>query len=427
MVKRALAKFCLSCFLSFSFLIFSILLAPFAAAPAHAQEYFFDFSPSSLNGKQIKHDAGRTTFIQARFNSNTQRLYWKIVFLPAVGTNKLPDGLNLLLNTGFRPKGRQGEMAHLFFDATNLSAPKLTVYAYNGTNTDSSWQFSDMNLTKPADPILSSLVRTDWINELTVIDAPGQRTFIIDIDTLEINNHVPITPGSQAWRGVAFGLSIGIWSHPLSGSSATYGANGFLTQKGSGINGFVDAELLLTNGCDGVPGSNKQLDPCGVCGGDGTSCKVNPQSCNSKNIADINADLDRVANQLKRVVTSSLLALLRTDPKSTSLKKYVGVRNQAKEKFFAASWISAWSIPQVIVNCSVAGQCREVSLNKEITAFTSSINSLVAVARGVLRRLRSATGSNSKNYRRLKHHFDQAVDLLNKTLSTVPKSTFHCP
>ena len=32
--------------------------------------------------------------------------------------------------------------------------------------------------------------------------------------------------------------------------------------------------FLLTLGCDGIIGSGKRVDRCGVCGGDNTSCKI---------------------------------------------------------------------------------------------------------------------------------------------------------
>lgn len=45
-------------------------------------------------------------------------------------------------------------------------------------------------------------------------------------------------------------------------------------RQGCGLKGPLPSFALQKVGCDGVIGSRKQEDKCGVCGGDNTHCKV---------------------------------------------------------------------------------------------------------------------------------------------------------
>lgn len=238
-------------FIRYCFLGVLLLLLAFSLpATGLAQDYYFEFSPPSSETKFIRHTAGRTVSIETRFNPATNSFLWIQKYVPADGTGNLPDGLNLVLSNGFMPKGRQGEVAVLFFDASDLSNPSLSAYAYNGFNSDTSWEHADLAQSLSPDPIISSRIDPTWINDLRAFDSGGTRTFIIDIDTTAINSHSPLASSLNPWLGVSFGQYIGIWAHSISGSSASYDANGFLTSKSSGTLGYVDLNSARTSGCD---------------------------------------------------------------------------------------------------------------------------------------------------------------------------------
>lgn len=52
------------------------------------------------------------------------------------------------------------------------------------------------------------------------------------------------------------------------------GVGGLRREQGRGLKGSLPSLARQKVGCDGVIGSRKQEDKCGVCGGDNTHCKV---------------------------------------------------------------------------------------------------------------------------------------------------------
>lgn len=406
------------------FLIVPVLLVLAASEPLQAQDFYFVHVPKPQNDKQTKHDAGLTTLIESSFNPTTQRFFWRITFAPAPGTGKLPDGLNLVVNTGFRPKLRQAEMAILFLDATSPADPKLTVYAFNGANTDTSWEKGSYFEMGPADRILSSLVRTDWIYELKVQDSPGQRIFTIDIKTNEINAHKPLFIGQQPWIGISYGLNIGIWSHTISGSTATYGPDGFLKSKSSGTSGYVDVERTQTGGCDGIVGSNTQYDPCGVCGGDGSSCKPIVENCTQRNTTELLFALDAGARLLKNVVDLGVKNLrLRPGTRLPGSSRNIMAH---ADKLFTAAWTNAWQLPQIVTACDAGTQCIQQSTTPLITSFQSKITDLSTLATSVLKKVSTKRGSRSRIVKVLTRRYNRALREVDVAVKAVPTSTFIC-
>lgn len=171
--------------------------------------------------------AGYMDRIEFYYNSITHRLRLDVSFEPCQGY--LPDGFWLVLNGGPNPKGHSGELAIMYFDASNLAAPEVSIYAYNGQSGDSSFRDGIRNDGPTGQPgnqtpdrILSSLVSTDWIFEKSVTDGTT-RDFVLDIDAGPIQDHLPLYPDPvDDWTGAQFADHIGIWFHPVSGMSAQY-------------------------------------------------------------------------------------------------------------------------------------------------------------------------------------------------------------
>lgn len=170
--------------------------------------------------------------VQSTFNLVTKRFTFVVNFDKNT-QGQMTDGFWLAVSPGPNPKGHGGELALLYFDGSGDKA-KLTAYAYNGFNGDTSYRDgSSAPGDQAPDRIKSSLLSESWINELSVKnEANGTRTMKIDIDATDIQDHAPQYPGPggpSEWTGLAFGDKIGLWFHPNVGLKTKY-EEGFLAR-----------------------------------------------------------------------------------------------------------------------------------------------------------------------------------------------------
>ena len=169
--------------------------------------------------------AGDIQNVNTSFNGNTNELSFSMV------VEDTAEGFTLAINNGANPKGHGGELALLYFDASG-DEPVITVYGYNGLNTQTSWlDGSSESGTQPADQILSSLVDGDAFTDISVTtDADGNKVLSFNLDATPILEHDPLYGQDGDWSGIAFDESIGVWLHPSSGLETAYGEDGYLSQ-----------------------------------------------------------------------------------------------------------------------------------------------------------------------------------------------------
>ncbi len=186
---------------------------------ALASKYsFFDGNPSgSDTGGDIK--SVETTYDE---KDNSFTFEMKV--------EDIAQGFTVALNNGPNPKGHGGEMALFYFDASGVT-PVISVYAYNGKNTQTSWfDGSAENGTQLADKILSSLSSPDVFTISETVDGEGFKVFSFSLDATDLIRHIPVYGPSGEWSGVSFSEEVGIWLHPVLGLETAYDSDGFLTQ-----------------------------------------------------------------------------------------------------------------------------------------------------------------------------------------------------
>ncbi len=123
------------------------------------------------------------------------------------------DGFTLVLNGGGNPKGINTELAILYGDIANN---KITVYRYNGANSNLSYNDTSAYLTT-------------FNNAFTTTT----NSFAFSLDVTAINSiNLP------DWKGVQFKDQIGIWYHSTGLLSTSYDKN-LLTSFG-GTFGWYD-------------------------------------------------------------------------------------------------------------------------------------------------------------------------------------------
>ncbi|MFA6044132.1 MAG: hypothetical protein WC718_04040 [Phycisphaerales bacterium] len=217
-------------------------LAAFAASAgsAHAITYSYDRTGGPNNA-----DGGALSSIHSTFDSVTNRFTWTCTF-----DNRITDGFTLVVSPNANPKGHPGELAIIYFDNRTLSAPKLSVYNYNANNDQTSYRDgSNAAGTQAPDRIMSSVSASTFVNSLSATNVSGnKRTLSFDIDATLINTHAPLYPNAAGndWTGVEYGNDaahpnrIGLWFHPVAGLTASYNADGYLSNWSASHEGWLD-------------------------------------------------------------------------------------------------------------------------------------------------------------------------------------------
>lgn len=162
-------------------------------------------------------NAGNISAIAGSFNNATDGFTWDVTY--SNGATKDTDGYWLVVSPGAMPNGAGGEYAIIYFDATNLAAPKVSVYRYNGQNSSASW-------SSPADLLLSNQIAGSGITA-SASQTGTQRRFILSFDATGINNlyNAGTNPSLPNWTGVEFGNNIGVWMHTVAGASTGYSSS----------------------------------------------------------------------------------------------------------------------------------------------------------------------------------------------------------
>lgn len=209
-----------------------------AVSSANATIWSWSFSP----GTPYNNTAGTIISINSSFDDATDVLTWSATFGGVPNSALVTSGFTLALTDGPNPKGQDGELALLYFDASTAS-PKLTVYGYNGVNAQTSHSDgSGASGTQSPDRIISSIgaEASSVLGLSAVNNGNGTRTLSFSLDATSLNAHVPLHAGADPWTGARYDDHIGLWFHPVAGLTTAYNANGFLTNWSPSRQGWLD-------------------------------------------------------------------------------------------------------------------------------------------------------------------------------------------
>ncbi len=184
------------------------------------------FSATDPNGSS---SAGNIDQVDMAYNETTGQ------FTFTMQVDDTADGFTLAVNNGPNPKGHAGELAMVYFDASNDEVdPIVSVYTYNGKNTQTSYQTEDR--------ILSSETNANAFSSISVTtDLDGNKIMSFTVDASEINSFDPKGGEDNDWTGLLFDESVGVWLHPVSGLETEY-EDGFLTNWDPSAQSWYDTK-----------------------------------------------------------------------------------------------------------------------------------------------------------------------------------------
>jgi hypothetical protein len=193
----------------------------------------------------VSNNGGVMEQIDMSFNTHSNQLNFDVTF-----SDQVSDGYTLAVSPGANPKGHAGELALLYFDASDMGDVRVNAFAYNGQNNQTSYyDGSPDSGTQAPDKLVSSLNAIDAATmTASASDNNGKRTFSLSLDASVINGHTPANPGPNGpseWTGVAFESLMGIWFHPFKDLQTSYGQDGYLTDW-SGRQGWLDGSGFQT-------------------------------------------------------------------------------------------------------------------------------------------------------------------------------------
>ncbi len=205
------------------------------ASASHAGSTFFQWD---YNGTPAQNTtAGTVSALTTTYNPTSEVFTWDVTF--SNGVTKDTDGYWLVVSDGPNPKGINSQLAIIYFDATNLASPRVSVYRYNGANSASSF-------SSPGDLLASTSGVGASDISASASQSGGARRFQLSLDASAINaRYAPGAPTVFAdWEGIRFGDQLGVWFHPLAG--AQFGYNGAALTSLSGKQGWIDGEHIHT-------------------------------------------------------------------------------------------------------------------------------------------------------------------------------------
>ena len=144
--------------------------------------------------------------------------------------------------------------------------------------------------------------------------------------------------------------------------------------------------------CLGTPNGTAVVDDCGVCDGDGTSCR----ECEETETTEQSFALDTNSLKQKILVVRATKVL-----KKKRKKKALRIRRKAEE-LYMDNWHLAWSLPSVVFTCNTSAGCVPVDNTEILEKYISNSEKLKKLGLKGLKLTKRLLKKNTKSLRKLR-------------------------
>lgn len=193
--------------------------------------------------------------------------------------------------------------------------------------------------------------------------------------------------------------------------------------------------------CAGTVNGSAKADVCGVCNGDGSTCKP----CDPTNIQDKQLGIDSnlaalkgAVSQLVKLTEKALVKAQLTGRQANAVRAANQSYLNSASSVYTAGWQATYTtIPGTILNCGVNTACVTVSTAAAKANLAQHSDSLLTVAKNAHKMLKSVTKKLTSKNSSLKKKFEQKATKIvaqaNANFSTeqsliasIPSSTSSC-
>lgn len=173
--------------------------------------------------------------------------------------------------------------------------------------------------------------------------------------------------------------------------------------------------------CEGTINGTKEVDRCGVCGGDGNSCL----GCENVDITQDQFALDGNLFALRGLVNKAAREL-KLAARTSKDRAFAKKAKKDANKIYTEGWSLTWSLPNIVTTCTNQAFCTSTDNSGTIQSFNNASNQLNQLLQQVVKRAQKARGKKSKKDKNLVAQ-GNAVDQENLSISaTVPVTASAC-
>lgn len=375
----------------------------------------FGLNPATLGNQNLK-----INYVDFSYDNVANQMAIEVQTDDSRGS--IADLFHFVITNGDMPLG-EANVAHVYFDATDINNPKVNVFAYNGhpsmsgdvncNNNPGSWETSNYFEYYAADPIINS--NSTSVLEINADEAPGTvttRTFRLILNTNNINSYQPFLMRSfpneypYDYQGVQFGDHIGVWFWAADASS-TYAASDFLDSLSMSVCAVCDQENFETKKKPICTNSSSTVNPVEVGQSTTISITINdPDKISDSEQNALTVNYTGLPGGAKPDVPAGSTVNVDASGNATVSITWVPQIGDEGTYNIGANFAKDYGLDQLVANCAGVElkvnpklpECQK-SDNSPITqadADLNNLNRIATVLKTRIKKLRSKVGNKRK-------------------------------
>ncbi|MCB0318087.1 MAG: putative metal-binding motif-containing protein [Bdellovibrionales bacterium] len=197
----------------------------------------------------------------------------------------------------------------------------------------------------------------------------------------------PNVPGATCDTKLASDCKPGQYSINCSCEPINPPTNEICDGKDNDCDGDIDENFDCTD-CKGVVNGTATEDQCGVCEGDGTTCR----NCEDEDLQELLTSLDGGAKEQEKLIRTALKRLKSVD-KTVKTRKFIQKTRKTTHELQLRNWTLSWTVPVINTQCDVTAKCIVTSNEDILSEYRINSETLRGIGLKVMRKTKKARGS----------------------------------